>query len=249
MIHWMHRSSAARVGPLTALVTLLFASGGAAQEDAPAGWSFGVSGDIVSQYVWRGLRLHDHPSVQPDIHVEHGGFSAGVWSSWPLEGDVNEIDSYVSWSRDATAGAFGLTLTDYYYPYLQGDAGSFTNFGGVVDGEATGGHMLEIGAEFTPAALPLTFMVGWNAYNDPDHALYAAVSSEFSVPTLFDLDGAVGFLLGDSPNYYGADAGLTNFMVRATRSISLGAFEPHVSAAYTRNAFLNENYWVFALGF
>lgn len=248
MTHWLHSSSAGRALLLAALLTPCLPGRSAAQEE-PASWSFGVSGEIVSQYVWRGLLLHDQPSIQPDIYVEHGGFSAGVWSSWPLKGDVNEIDTYLSWFKEASAGEFGLTLTDYYYPYLEGDAGSFSNFDGVVDGEATGAHTLEIGAEFTPTAIPLTFMAGWNAYNDPDHALYGALKSAVSVPMLVDLDGELGFLLKDSPYYYGADAGLMNFMVRATRSFTLGTFEPYISAAYTRNAFLKENYWVFALGF
>jgi len=248
MTHWMNRSSIGRALLLAALLTPFLPGRGSAQE-APTTWSFGVSGEIVSQYVWRGLVLHDQPSIQPDVYVEHGSFSAGVWSTWPLKGDVNEIDTYVSWFQEATAGEFGLTLTDYYYPYLEGDAGSFTNFSGVVDGEATGGHTLEIGAEFSPTALPLTFSAAWNAYNDPDHALYGAVSSEVSVPMLFDLDGEVGFLLKDSPSYYGSNAGLMNFMVRATRSLSLGLIEPHASIAYTRNAFLKKNYWVFAVGF
>lgn len=248
MTRWMHRSSPGRALLLAALLTPCLPGTGAAQDDGPIAWSFGVGGEIVSQYVWRGLLLHDQPSIQPDLHVEHGNFSAGVWSSWPLKGDVNEIDTYLSWFQEVAAGEFGLTLTDYYYPHINGDLGTFTNFDGVVDGEATGGHTLEIGAEFSPTAIPLTFTAAWNAYNDPDHALYGAVSGEVSVPSLFDLDGEIGLLLKDSPSYYGASAGLMGLRVRATRSLTLGTLEPYVSIAYNRSTFLKENYWVFALG-
>jgi hypothetical protein len=232
-----------------ALLMPLAPRAAAAQEDGPAGLSFGISGELVSQYVWRGLRLHDKPSLQPDVYVSKGELTLGVWSSWPLKGDVNEMDTYLSWDKELPAGDLSLTVTDYFLPYLGTDSGWFTNFDGVVNGEATGAHTVEFGAEFTPSAVPLTFMAAWNAYNDPDHALYGAVSSEVSVPMLFDLGGELGFLLKDSQDYYGGSAGLFNVGVHATRSFTLGVVEPYVTVGYTRNAAVKENYWVFAVGF
>lgn len=254
-------NSVGRVLLFAALLSPFVPGKVAAQTDSGSSWSVGVNGEIVSRYLWRGLLL-DRGGIQPDVHVEHGNLTVGVWSAWGLwkngdtESDVygstyQEIDTYLSWDQGFGAGDLTLTGTDYYYPYLPGDAGSFSNFKGVKDGEATGAHTLELAAEFAPSAVPLSFMVAWNAYNDPDHALYAQVNGSVTVPVVdIDLDGDIGFLLKDSPNYYGNLAGhAMEYTLKATRSFSIAGFEPYVSAAVTRAPAMGTTYGVFAIGF
>ncbi len=228
--------------------------GAAAAQEPTSGWTVGVAGAAVSRYIWRG-ELLDRAALQPDVSLAHGAFTVGVWSSWGLYGNdaldgrtFKEIDTYVSWVRDLRPGELTLNATDYYFPG-PGDPGRFSNFGGVVNGQATGAHTVEVGAAFAPSVVPLTFMVAWNVYNDPDHSLFAQVSSQVSLPFV-DLDGDIGFLLNDSPHYYGNRAGhAMDYTLRATRTFSIGTLKPYVSAAVVRSVVVDGTYGVFAVGF
>lgn len=254
-------NSAGRALLFAALLSPFLPGMAAAQADSGSGWGVGVSGEIVSRYLWRGLLL-DRGGIQPDVYVEHGNLTVGVWSAWGLwknndpESDLygstyQEIDTYLSWDQDVSVGTLTFTGTDYYYPMLPGDAGSFTNFKGVKNGEATGAHTVELAAEFAPNIVPLSVMVAWNAYNDPDHAVYAQVNGSVTVPVVnIDLDGDIGFLLKDSPNYYGNLAGhAMEYTLKATRSFPLFGFEPYISAAVTRAPAMGTTYGIFAIGF
>ena len=71
-------------------------AGGAFAEEVPApdepglgGLSVGLSADLYTKYVWRGILLTDDPVVQPSITLSKGGFSANVWASIDST-DINE---------------------------------------------------------------------------------------------------------------------------------------------------------------
>lgn len=78
-----------------------------AEKESP----FSIGVDLASAYVWRGIK-YTGPSIQPTVEYSIGGFTAGVWGSFDLNNDFNEVDTYVSYGLD-----FGLSfgLTDYYY--------------------------------------------------------------------------------------------------------------------------------------
>ncbi len=91
----------------------------AQEEEKNSPFSAGV--DLVSSYVWRGLK-YGGPALQPYIEFGTRGFVLGAWGSFgigPVEEAVNEADLYTAYSFD-----FGLCigLTDYYYqgsPYFR----------------------------------------------------------------------------------------------------------------------------------
>jgi uncharacterized protein (TIGR02001 family) len=97
-------------------------------QDEEASSPFSVGADLVSSYVWRGVK-YGGPSLQPYVEFGVGGFSIGAWGSFDftaMEDAVNEADLYLGYGFD-----FGLYigLTDYYYqgsPYFQisGDTSS-----------------------------------------------------------------------------------------------------------------------------
>lgn len=72
---------------------------------------FTVATDVVSSYVWRGVK-YSGVSIQPTLDYTIGGFSIGSWGSAGFDGFL-EMDLYAKY-----AFGFGLTLglTDYYYP-------------------------------------------------------------------------------------------------------------------------------------
>jgi hypothetical protein len=253
MIHRI-RSQAMRALMLAAILSPGCPGVAAAQAEPSRGWTLNVDGALVSRYIWRG-ELLDEADLQPDVHVADQRFTVGVWSAWGVRRDDNlggrtykEVDTYVSWDREFRGGELMLTGTDYYFPG-PGDTGRFTNFGGVVNGRSTGAHTDEIAAQYTPSAVPVTCMVAWNAYNDPDHSLFAELSSRVSL-RFVRLDGDIGFLLNDSPHYYHRLAGhAMEYALRATHSFSLRSLEPYVSAAVVRSAVMGRTYGVFAIGF
>lgn len=234
------------VGPLICLQVLLLRPGNVVAQEEEGGATVGMAAEFVSQYVWRGLEQIDKPSLQPDVWVEFGALSVGVWGSFALNGDFNEVDYYVSWYSELPVGELTLTWQDYYYPDAEGDFGDFLNFSGGGDGA----HTVEIIGEFSLAAAPLTFTAGWNAINDPDHALYGAVSGDVSLPA-FDISGEIAMLLNDSPEYYGGDAGnVMYYGATVTRGLpSVGAYSPYLSASVVRSRLEERTFWVFALGF
>lgn len=108
-------------------VAFIMPAGMNAQEDEKSS-PFSVGADLVSSYVWRGVK-YSGPALQPYVEFGIAGFAIGAWGSFgigPLDEAVNEADLYLGYSFD-----FGLYvgLTDYYYqgsPYFQtsGDTSS-----------------------------------------------------------------------------------------------------------------------------
>ncbi len=99
-----------------------------AQEEEESSSPFSVGADLVSSYVWRGVK-YGGPALQPYVEFSAGGFAIGAWGSMGFginDEAVNEADLYLGYGFD-----FGLYLgaTDYFYqgsPYFQysGDTSS-----------------------------------------------------------------------------------------------------------------------------
>jgi hypothetical protein len=103
---------------------------------------FNVSADLYSNYIWRGSKLGQGPSVQPAVKFVKRSLTLGVWGAFDASG-YSEVDPYISYSLPVGL-SFGLT--DYYYPDLPVFETSDT----------TGSHVLEINAGFAKAGLNLS---------------------------------------------------------------------------------------------
>jgi len=102
---------------------------------------FSVSADLYSNYIWRGSKLGQRPSVQPAVKFVKSSLTLGVWGAFDASG-YSEVDPYISYSLPA---GLSIGLTDYYYPGLSVFETSDTS----------GSHALEINAGFTKAGLDL----------------------------------------------------------------------------------------------
>ncbi len=102
---------------------------------------FTAGADLYSNYIFRGTKFGQGPSVQPNVKYVNGGFTAGVWGAFDASGYA-ETDPYLSYTFP-----FGLSLgvTDYYYPGLE-----FFDLS-----EETGSQALEINTGFTKGGLSL----------------------------------------------------------------------------------------------
>ncbi len=60
-----------------------------------------ASADILSNYVWRGLKLSDDQGViQPSVGITSGAFGANLWANYDMDtNEHNETDLTLSYSR------------------------------------------------------------------------------------------------------------------------------------------------------
>jgi len=111
-------------------------------QDEVTNSKFNVGADLYSNYIWRGTKYGQGPSVQPSLKFVSGGLTAGVWGSFDASGYA-EADPYISYTLP-----FGLSLglTDYYYPGLA--------FFEVSD--TAGSHAFEINGGFAKGGFSLS---------------------------------------------------------------------------------------------
>lgn len=71
-----------------------------------------VSMDLVSSYIWRGVRQGNGPALQPTLEFRTGGFTLGAWGSYYFaDQNHSEADLYAT----LDLGDFTVGLMDYYY--------------------------------------------------------------------------------------------------------------------------------------
>jgi hypothetical protein len=110
-------------------------------QDENSSSKFSVAVDLYSNYIWRGTKYGQGPSVQPSVKFVTGGLTVGVWGSFDASGYA-ETDPYISYTLPI---GLSLGLTDYYYPGLKVFEISDT----------AGSHALEINAGFAKGGLSL----------------------------------------------------------------------------------------------
>jgi hypothetical protein len=125
---------------LVALVLISTTSLQAQEEAKPS--KFNIGTDFYTNYIFRGTKFGQGPSLQPSVKYINGGFTAGVWGAFDASGYA-EVDPYISY-----AFPFGLSLglTDYYYPGLL----VFNTT------DTIGSHALEINGGFSKGGLTLS---------------------------------------------------------------------------------------------
>lgn len=202
-----------------------------------------ISADVVSNYIWRGIKLDD-AAIQPSVGVSYKGLSLSAWGSYGLttSGNTKELDLTLGYST----GGFNIGITDYFCvgsddpKYFLYDSNSTSHF-----------FEANIGYDFGPVSLQwYTNIAGADARTEKDKRAYSSYF-EFNAPfKLGGLDwdatlGAVPF--GAKYGFYEANAtefAITNISVKAskdikiTESFSLPLFAQVVTNPSTQKAFL-----------
>ena len=177
-----------------------------------------ISGDIVSNYIWRGQDL-GNVSVQPTIGVAYKGLSLSAWGSVGLTeaSDTKEFDLTLSY----TTGGFSIGITDYWFNEGLDPDGRYFKY----DAHGTN-HLFEasIGYDFGPLALQwFTNFAGNDGVNKDGNRAYSSYV-EASVP--FHLGGvdwtAVAGAVPFATTSYGTTGfAVTNLSLRATKDIKV----------------------------
>lgn len=200
-----------------------------------------ISGDVVSQYVWRGQDL-GHVSLQPTLGVEYKGLSLTAWGSVGLteSSDTKEFDLTLSY----TTGGFNIGVTDYWF-----DAGLDPQNRYFKYSAHSTNHVYEanIGYDFGIASIQwFTNFAGNDGVNEDGKRAYSSYV-EASVPfRLAETEwtataGAVPF----ATDFYGTTGfAVTNLAltaakdIRVTDSFSIPVFGQIVGNPHTQKAYL-----------
>ncbi|MDR2955138.1 MAG: hypothetical protein LBV43_08665 [Prevotella sp.] len=113
----------------------------------------GLGADVVSSYVWRGLKQAG-ASIQPGLSASISGFSLAAWGSTDIAGNGSkEVDFTASYEVDGLK----LAVTDYWWD----GEGAERYFSSPYEG--FNGHYLETTLGYTlPEVFPLS--IAWNTF-------------------------------------------------------------------------------------
>lgn len=229
-----------------AVVTLVAALAAPVVAQTPAGGpALRLGTDLVSRYVWRGLRFGDSPSVQPKVTFATGGLEVGAWGNYAVstdEANAAETDFWLGYTLPTKAGTFAASLVDYFYP---GPGSAFFDW----QGGGQGSHTVEAGLRYTVPRVPLYAAVSYNVHNDPDGSFYAEAGYTTALQGV-ELGAALGAVAGRSAWYGVAEDGwaLTNVSLRFARTVGITEhFSLPLQAQLVLNPHTEQTYLVFGV--
>jgi hypothetical protein len=210
---------------------MMIGTGGAAKAEG-----FKIGADLVSTYVWRGSEIDNSPNVQPALSYTFpgAGVVVGLWGSYGViehdssVGRYSEIDTSVS----VPIGNASITLTNYYYPFLDLNTFDFSN-----DGPNT----VELSLGYAYKNLSLLAAINIAGY-DYDNAKYFEAGYKFYDKDGFTAKAVVG--AGDEIQYAigkGDGFALVNTGISVTKD--------RFTASYVYNPDTEKSYFVFMASF
>lgn len=205
---------------------------------------FFVGADVVSNYMWRGLK-NGNAAIQPEIGFTIGGFSISAWGSTELREENNEVDFILTYEFKN----FTFSLMDIY-TQNDDEESNFFNYS-----SRTTGHIIDLGAQYTLSEkFPLS--VGWytliagNDYKENDKRAWSTY-----IQLLYPFDiGQINLELeaGLTPweGMYSDRLNVTNLALKATKEFHVSdSFTLPVFAQVGTNPYEKNVYFVFGLTF
>ena len=177
-----------------------------------------ISGDIVSNYIWRGQDL-GNVSLQPTLGIGYKGFSLSAWGSVGLSdpADTKEFDLTLGY----TVGGLNIGITDYWFNAGLDPENRYFKY----DAHGTN-HVFEanIGYDFGPASVQwFTNFSGNDGVNKDGKRAYssyveAIVPFKLATVNWAATVGAVPF----ATDFYGTTGfAVTNVSLRADKEIKV----------------------------
>ena len=210
-------------------------------------WETGISADLVSTYVWRGLEL-GHVSVQPSLEVAYKGLSFSAWGNVGIShpDDTKEFDLAVAY----TLGGFNVALTDFW----TSDGGDPRTRYFMYESHRTN-HVFELnlGYDFGFACLQWFTNFAGNDYKKKDgkraYSSYVEVVVPFKLSAI-EWTATAGAVLYETDYYNSGTSGfaVTNLALKAFKDIKItDTFSVPMFAEVSANPCTQKTYLV--LGF
>lgn len=204
-----------------------------------------IGADLVSNYVWRGMKLGD-AAIQPCMSVSYKGFSLEAWGSYGLvnSDDAKEVDLTLSY----TTGGLTVAVTDYF---VEG-AGSPKYF--MYETHKTG-HTFEanVGYDFDIFSVnAYVNFAGADFKADEDknaYSTYVELAAPFRLGGL-DWTATVGAVPMESPYYETNGFAVTNVSLQTEKDLKISnTFSLPVFGAVTANPCSENVYLTFGVTF
>ncbi|MDP4183641.1 MAG: hypothetical protein Q8862_00590 [Bacteroidota bacterium] len=232
---------------LTLFAMNAFCATPASSQDSTKKVQLKVTADLVSSYVWRGVKATNTPNFQPTMAIVKNNFEAGVWGSTDFSGDYKEVDLNTSY----TIGALKMGVTDYNWtfqkPYF-GYRHSNTD------------HIIEGSLSFLgTSTMPLSVSVNTMFYgsdkksSNPNKNAYSTY-----IELGYPISSSVSLFMGATPGdgYYGDGYGksggfaFVNLGVTGTRSLKISdVYSLPIKATFGVNPQQEDLYLVFGITF
>lgn len=206
-----------------------------------------ISGDFVSNYIWRGQDCGD-VSIQPTLGVSYKGLSLTAWGSVGLSNsdDTKELDLTLAY----TTGGFNISITDYWFNAGLDPENRYFKY----DAHGTN-HVFEanIGYDFGFASLQwYTNFAGNDGLNKNGKRAYSSyfeVDVPFKLATV-DWSATVG-LIPYATSYYNewtSGFSVTNVALKASKDIKItDSFSVPVFAQLVGNPRTQKAYFVLGI--
>lgn len=204
-----------------------------------------VSADVVSNYIWRGVKLDD-AAVQPTLGVAYKGLSLTAWGSYGLttSGITKEFDLTLAYST----GGFNIGITDYYV--VGSDAPKYFLY----DADKTA-HVFEANLGYDFGVLSVnwfTNFAGADARTEEGkraYTSYVELNAPFKLGGL-DWNATLGAVPYSACNgFYAANAkdfAVTNLSLKATKDLKItDTFSVPVFAQIATNPSIQKAYLLF----
>ena len=205
-----------------------------------------ISADVVSEYVWRGVKCGD-AAIQPTLAVSAAGVELSAWGSVGIANlfDTKELDLTLSYS---IAGA-SVGVTDYWFSAGTEPYGRYFKYK-----EDATNHVFEAfaGYDFGFASISLYADFAGNdfkANGDRAFSSYCELAAPFSALGA-DWTATLGFVPMESPMYGTEGFAVTNISLSTEKSIDVTeSFSLPVSAGLTFNPCSEMAYFVVGISF
>lgn len=213
-------------------------------------FSFDVSADLVSRYIWRGLPLSLSSNIQPSVSLSRGNLSLGAWGSYSFSTGYSETDLSLSYDL----GPFTVGIFDYYNEDENDlSVNDYGNFRG--NDSINTPHTLEGSVTFNGTEnLPLSFTVAtffYGADKDENNKNYYSTYLEAAYTLSLD-NSEVRFFLGGTTGcgFYSDKAAIVNAGLTASHNLKItDSFSLPVYTSLIVNPDVNDVFLVLGLTF
>lgn len=208
----------------------------------------GLSVEVSSKYMWRGIEYGTAPTIFPMISFNKAGFSVFGMGAYAFNGSHQEVDLGVSYSYKG----FTLGISDYYYPSAVGENDKYFNFN-----NKTTNHSVEAYLNVMPFRFPLWMTVSTYIFgNDKRLDGRQAYSSyiELGYNHNFNEKNILSIAAGANMNKsfytsYKGKANVVNVALKYTYNIQIKTFTLPLSASYIINPYREKSFFTFSASF
>ncbi|MBX2974746.1 MAG: hypothetical protein KF721_01340 [Ignavibacteriaceae bacterium] len=215
-------------------------------------FSFYLSADFLSSYVWRGAVLQGRPVIQPFGSFNYKNIELSVLGSQNLVTSGSSFVTYLAYHIKTPIGTFSPMFVDFYPSLLSSTDPENHFFNYKTNG--FGAHVLETNITYEGTKkFPLRIFASVDVYNDPEKAAYLEVGYRFPISE-YNCILYVGTLLSEKSAWYASDPskpirrGVNNIGFTATKDLILSeSFKIPFRGTFTVNP--AEKRAIFVFGF